>query len=351
MKKKAFISGGGTGGHFYPAYSVAEYLKEKGYEIHYFGTKNGIEGRKEFPADKKYLYDISGVRGKSVFSALKSASKLVETSFKISKIIKNENPDIILTFGGYASLPLGLGAFITRKRFYIHEQNSIPSYTNILLSKFAEKVFITFDYSKKYFPPRKTILTGYPLRKSLIEDKSIPTEEARKKLDIPLDKKVILIFGGSQGAKKLTEFGVKLADTMKKYFFIIITGKNFTPNKHPENCKLIEYTDRIGLLYKSSDAVISRAGAGSVTEVLFFSLPAVFIPYPYAASDHQFYNVNWLNEPNFYRIIKEEELTIDRLKSEVETIINSDRNKLMDINKKYSIMNTPEKIINEIKND
>ncbi len=347
MKKKVFIAGGGTGGHFYPAVSIAEKLKEKGYIIYYFGSKNGIEGRKNFPADRTWLYDIRGVRGKFFLKKILSSSKLLTTAFKIKKIIQKENPDFIITFGGYASLPLGISALLTGKNLYIHEQNSIPSYTNLILSKFAKKVFITFEYSKKYFPEDKTVLTGFPLRKEIIEDVKIGKEKAREILGIDKERKTVLVFGGSQGARKLTQIAYKVSNKLKEVQFIIITGKLYKEEKTQENIKVFPYYDRMGILYSASDIVVSRAGAGSVSEILFYRKPAIFIPYPYAASDHQFYNVKWLEEKEIAEIIKDEELDVDILCKKIKDNLNK---KNQEIIKNYSIIDTAEKILEEIKN-
>jgi UDP-N-acetylglucosamine--N-acetylmuramyl-(pentapeptide) pyrophosphoryl-undecaprenol N-acetylglucosamine transferase len=343
--KKVFIAGGGTGGHFYPAYSLAEYLHEKGYEITYIGAKKGIEGRKDFPFGKKILLDIEGVRGKGFKGKIISGINLLKNSLAVREILRQEKPDFSVCFGGYASLPLGLASALEKVPLYIHEQNSVPSYTNKLLSFFSKKIFITFDYSRKYFPKNKTILSGMPLRKHLKERLSLPEEKARKILNIPVDKKSVLVFGGSQGAKKLTEIALEVAKKMKDVLFIVITGKNSEVENPPQNVIVYDYVEDMGLLYKAVDIVISRAGAGTVSEILLFGKYSIFVPYPYAASNHQFYNVHWLYEKGLASIITEEELTPENLISNIKEALTVDRGEKI---KKFGIKNAEEIVFQNI---
>ncbi len=346
--KKVFIAGGGTGGHFYPALSLSEALHKKGFSIFYIGTKNGIEGKKDFPHGEKILFDTKGVRGKSLKGKVISTAKLLYTTLKVKKILKKEKPDFAICFGGYASLPLGLASFLEGIPLYIHEQNSVPSYTNKVLSYIAKKIFITFEYSKKYFPKEKTFLTGFPVRNILKKRLSTSKEEARRLLGIPQEKKVVLIFGGSQGAKKLTEVGESLAEKEKQLFFIIITGKNSRLNKKLPNIKNFEYFEDMGLLYKASDIVISRSGAGTVSELILFGKPAVFVPYPYAASNHQYFNVKWLENEGLAHIVEEKNLDEKILREKIKDFFSKDLSQMEDRIKSFAIKNAEEIILKEI---
>ena len=338
---KVFVAGGGTGGHFYPAYSVSEELKKKGCQVYYFGTDRGIEAKQEFPSDRKFLFPISGVRGKNLIKAFFSSIELLKTSLQIAKIIKKEKPDFCLCFGGYASLPLGIASVITGTPLFIHEQNSVPSYTNRLLSKFAKKIFITFEYSKKYFPEGKTVLTGLPIRKSVVDDLSIPKEKAREKLGIE-NRPTVLVFGGSQGSKKLSEITLKIAEQMPGIQFILIGGKHFKkPEKIPENLIFYSYFDRMGLLYSASDFVISRSGASSTYEIITAGRFALFIPYPYAVSDHQYYNAKWLEKKGLCSIIRESELDVQKLEDIILKALSEDKGKEI---KKIAVEN-PQKVL------
>ncbi len=310
---KFFIAGGGTGGHFYPALAVAEELKKRGAKIYYFGTEKGIESKKDFPSEKKFLYNITGVRGKNSLHAVLSGYKLLRTSLSIAKIVKKEKPDAVLCFGGYTSVPLGLAAVMTGVPLFIHEQNSVPSYANLFLSKFAKKIFLTFDYSKKFFSEKKAVVTGLPVRKQIKDDINEEKTIARKKLGLK-DKKTVLIFGGSQGSKRLSQIGFELAKNLRDIQFIVIGGKHYQKPSHiPENSYYFEYIDRIGLAYASSDIVISRSGASSTYEIMLSGKFAIFVPYPYAASDHQFFNVFWLEEKGLCKVIRESDLSVENI--------------------------------------
>jgi len=348
---KVFIAGGGTGGHFYPAYSVAEELKKKDAKICYFGTKRGIEGKKGFPADTVHLFDISGVRGKGLTKGLASGAGLLKTAFKIRKFIKKEKPDFILCFGGYASLPLGLAAVMEKTPLFLHEQNSVPSYTNKLLSRFAYRVFITFEYSRRFFPEGKTVLSGLPVRKSLKYDLKKGKKEAREFLELE-DKKTVLVFGGSQGAKKLSETAITAARKMSDIQFVLIGGKHFPrPDNLPGNVKYFQYIDRMGLAYSASDLVVCRSGAGSTYEVLLSGKYPIFVPYPYAASNHQYYNALWLKEKGVASILLEKDISPDILKNEIEEGFSKDLEKIKKILKSISIEDAEKIILDRILNE
>ncbi|RMD46155.1 MAG: undecaprenyldiphospho-muramoylpentapeptide beta-N-acetylglucosaminyltransferase [Aquificota bacterium] len=352
MGKKVFIAGGGTGGHFYPALRMAEAFYEKGFEITYLGAEKGIEGRKDFPYGKKVLFDIRGVRGKGIKAKVFSSLELLKTAFKIKKLIEKEDIDFSLCFGGYASLPLGLASVFSKVPLYIHEQNSIPSYTNKLLSVFAKKIFITFSYSKRFFPEKKTVFTGFPIRSSLKKSLSLPVSEAKSLIGVPIDKKNILVFGGSQGAKKLTELAEYIAKENPDFHITVITGKNSSLTASLPNITSFDYFEDMGILYKSSDIVISRAGAGTVSEILLYGKFTIFIPYPYAASNHQYYNVKWLKDMGLAEVITEKDLSFKQINKLIKDFLSRENKKLIEAQiKSLSVKNAEEKILEEILND
>ena len=340
--KTVFISGGGTGGHYYPALAVAEALKEKGYKVVYIGTTVGIEAKKGFPAaDNTYLFEMKAVRGKSFLGKIEGILSLIKTTFKVIKLIKKENPSFSICFGGYTSFPLGVASFLTRKDLYIHEQNSIPSYTNRVLSIFAKKVFITFDYSRKFFNNKKTYHVGLPLRKSIIERAKTYTYK-------PKERKTVLIFGGSQGSKKLSEIAIEMAKSMPDKDFILIKGKWDLNVPNLPNLTVYDYYDKMEELYEVADVVVSRSGSGTVNEVLAFGKYAIFIPYPYAASNHQYYNVKWLYDLGFCDILEEKEVSAERI---IKIIQNISDNKLLYLHvslRNYARLSAVEEILSNI---
>lgn len=349
--KKVFIAGGGTGGHYFPAMAMAELFYRRNYQIYFFGTKNGIEATLDFPFGKKFLYDIRGIIGKSKSEKIRNGIKLLKTAYEISKIIRNEKPRFALVFGGYASAPLGIASKMAGIKLYIHEQNSIPSSTNLFLSKLARKIFITFEYTYKFFPKKKTVLTGLPLRSLIKQDKFTPKSMARKMLNIPEDKKVVLMFGGSQGAKKITEVGLELHKRRKDLYFVIITGKNFKKCINEENIKTYDFMERIGLLYKASDIVVCRSGAGTVSEVLYYGKPAIFVPYPYAFKNHQYFNVKWLEEKKLSKIILDKDLTVDTINNALDDYLSLNLEKLSKKIEDVSIENSEMLIYENIETD
>lgn len=351
MKNRVFIAGGGTGGHYFPALAVAEVFYKRGHEITFFGSKNGIEANTEFPFGNSYLYNIKGIRGKTFKEKFRNLTKLFKASLDIYKKIKAEDPSQIIVFGGYASAPLGLAAILARKPIYIHEQNSIPSSTNKILSYFARKIFISFEYTFKFFPKRKTILTGLPIRALVKKDKYLSKETAKKKLEIPEDKTVVLILGGSQGAKKLNEVGLKLVKKRKDLFFILITGKGFFEVIDAENVIRFKFCERMGLVYRASDIAISRAGAGAVSELIYYGIPTIFVPYPFAFKNHQYYNAKWLEDKGLAKIIKNEELTVNTASEAIDEFLKKDIEKLSKEIETLHISNSEDKIYEEIQKD
>lgn len=337
---KVFISGGGTGGHFYPALAVSKRLKENGFDIVYTGTKTGIESKKDFPYGEKVLFEMQGVRGKGFFGKLTASIKLLKTVLKVYALIKKEKPVFSICFGGYTSFPLGVASFLSGTPLFIHEQNSVPSYTNIVLSRFAKKVFITFEYSGKYFPEHKVVLTGMPLRDEIISY----AEMSLQKPEI----KNILVVGGSQGAKRLNQVVTQIARHFPEISFTVIKGKQEIEGEIPKNIKIVDYADNIYRFYLDADIVISRAGSGVVNELLAFGKYAIYVPYPYAASNHQYYNVKFLEDMGLSKIILEKDLTPESL---IQAIIETSRLNLVEISaklKQLAKVDASEKIVKTI---
>lgn len=337
---KVFIAGGGTGGHFYPALSIAKKFKDAGFEVIYVGTSNGIEAKKDFPYGKKYLFDIHGIRGRGFFGKIKGAYKLALTTFKVYKMIIKEKPVLAFCFGGYASFPLGIASLLTSTPLFIHEQNSIPSYTNLILSKFARKIFITFDSSGKYFNQKKVILSGMPIREEIVNwAKGAKQNKYVKK---------IAILGGSQGAKRLNNITIEIAKRFPDIQFFIVKGKTDIEADIPQNVIVYEYVDDIHKLFIESDIVISRAGSGVVNELMIFGKYAIYIPYPHAASNHQYYNVKFLNDAGLSKVILEKDLTQENLEMAIKEAMNLDLEEISNKIKLLSITDAADRILKTV---
>ncbi len=186
--------------------------------------------------------------------------------------------------------------------------------------------------------------SGLPIRESLKENLNLTKEEARKKLEIDKDKFVVLVFGGSQGARKLGELTVSLAKDLKEIYFILLTGKNFKTEETLKNLKTVEYTEEMHIFYKAADLVISRAGAGTVYELMAFNKYSIYVPFPYAASNHQYWNVKWLKDLGLSDLIEEKDLNQEIVKNKILEIFKN-KQKLKEINLKSLVKLNSEKII------
>ncbi len=295
---KVAIAGGGTGGHFFPALALYKYLKEQGYSLLFIGSKGGIEESFKDEINCKLL-NSAKLRGGGVLRLLKGGIKNGFASLRAYKILKNFSPDAVVLFGGYSSLPVGLAANFLKVPLFLHEQNTVPGKTNLFISKFAEKVLLGFKDAQVFFKG-KGIFVGNPLRKEVLKYKDFSKERLKEELGIGKSRKVILVMGGSQGAKWINENFSKALSFLKnlrgELFIIHITGKGKSGElrqtyselgfKH----KVFEFFKDMGKLYRVSDFAVSRAGALSITELSAFGIPALFIPYPFAADDHQYKN-------------------------------------------------------------
>ncbi len=298
------ISGGGTGGHFFPALSFIEYVMDKE-KVKFIGTKRGIEYklREKIPVEQVFL-DVYPFRGVSLKEKIKAIYYLLKSQIEI----KVENSFSSLVFGGYASLPLGLYSLRKRKPLFIHEQNSVPSKTNRLLSKGAEEIFITFEHTRRYFKNAKKV--GIPLRRSLIE--GVEKAKAKESLGLNPDKEVLLVLGGSQGAFFLNRLTVELAKYTTFQIILICGTKHYDEMKEyiNERLKIIPFSLNMNLIYSAADVAISRAGAGTITELSLYGIPTLFIPYPYAADNHQYYNAKEIEELGGGFVLKQEDANL-----------------------------------------
>jgi len=325
-KKLLALAGGGTGGHFFPMLAFAEYVRERGIfkGLVYIGDKDGIEAKKDFLLwglmDEYKFLSVAKFRGRTFVGKFLSIIQNAIATLKVASYLQFSD-FISVTFGGYTSVPLGLYTKLAFKPLFIHEQNSIPGKGNTFLGNFAERVFIGFPRAERFFPDYKVVLTGIPIRREVKRYKGIPREKILKSLKWD-DKFTILVLGGSQGAKTLNQIAVWLSQQLPSDVRIIhITGESqFKSIKalyqiNPPKCevRLYPFVEDIGRFYRISDIAISRAGASTSAELSFFGIPTVFIPYPYAVDDHQFYNAYYYVEMGGAYVFREEELEFKKL--------------------------------------
>ncbi len=287
---RILIAAGGTGGHVYPAIAIAKEIRRQNpaSKITFVGTHKGFES-KLVPAEGFDLefVEIAGLHSKAFSTKLQNLFLLPKAFHLSNQLLEKYNPDIVFGIGGYTSGPLLLLAAIKKIHTAILEPNAIAGVTNRWLGKFVEKIFLTFEDAKFFFPEKKCIYSGNPLREEIL---SITPP------DFSSAKKTIFIFGGSQGAKKINLSVVEMIEKnpqeWKKYSFIHQTGEHEfetvqkTYQKHGIEADVRKYFDRISEAYVKAHFVIARSGS-SVMEIAAAGRPSLLIPYPFAADDHQ----------------------------------------------------------------
>jgi UDP-N-acetylglucosamine--N-acetylmuramyl-(pentapeptide) pyrophosphoryl-undecaprenol N-acetylglucosamine transferase len=295
---RIIISGGGTGGHIFPAVAIANALKkmDPAIEILFVGANGRMEMDKVPQAGYKIIgLDIQGIQRKAVWKNLLFPIKLLASLNKAAGIIKDFKPDAAVGVGGYASGPLLYAAALKGVPTLIQEQNSYAGITNKWLSKKAKKICVAFDEMDKFFPAGKIVKTGNPVRKQSVETAG-KLEEALKEFNLSPNKKTILITGGSLGARTLNQSVLAGLDkliaadvqliwqTGKVYYNGIIErlGENYHPN-----VRILEFLNRMDLAYAAADIIISRAGAGTIAELCIIGKPVILVPSPNVAEDHQ----------------------------------------------------------------
>ncbi|GAB6078787.1 undecaprenyldiphospho-muramoylpentapeptide beta-N-acetylglucosaminyltransferase [Hydrogenobaculum acidophilum] len=320
MEKTFLVSGGGTGGHFFPALSFLRLLKEKNLESIYIGSSYGIEKRlqEDIPVKKIFL-DTKGFVGKSFKDKLKSLYLMAKSVYTLNAFVKSDFLSVV--FGGYASLPVGILSALKRKPLFIHEQNAIPSLTNRLFSRKAELSFTTFYYTSKFF--ENPLRVGMPLREEFLGfyDKKL----LQKEFDIK--SPCVLVMGGSQGAKVLNDIAIEF---FKKTQFngVIITGDKhfdevYNALKNLNQVKVFSFFKEIYKLMRACDVAISRSGASTVYEMATIGLPAVFVPYPYAAYNHQYYNALEIKDLGGAKVLEQKDLNLQNLIEAIEDILKN----------------------------
>ena len=310
------LSGGGTGGHIYPAIAIANELKERNPKANFLfvGASDRMEMEKVPQAGYKIIgLNISGLQRKLTAKNLAFPFKLIQSLIKASQIIKNFQPNIVIGTGGFASGPTLFMASKKNIPSVIQEQNSYPGITNKLLAKKAEKICVAYDGLDKYFPKEKIIKTGNPVRQDLLEI-SNKRNEAIAYFRLDKNKKTIVVIGGSLGARVVNQTIEKNLMSILENDIQIIwqTGKLYFEDykKYDEitGVQTHEFIQKMDFLYAAADVIISRAGAGSISELCIVGKPVIFIPSPNVAEDHQTKNALSVTKNDAAIMIKESEL-------------------------------------------
>lgn len=356
------ISGGGTGGHIFPAIAIANALQEKYPEtgILFVGAQGRIEMEKVPQAG--YPIEALPVMGFPRKISVKTATffwYLLKSMFKARRIVKRFKPDAVVGVGGYASGPVGRVAAKQGIPLLLQEQNSYAGITNKLLAKYAKKICVAYDNMEVYFPAEKIIKTGNPVRRDLINlqvDKNVAA--ANFGMQQPF-KKVILIVGGSGGAKQINESVLKNMDAIAKQPEVAVlwqTGKHYfdEARKQSERAGLpnlfaFDFITRMDYAYGLADLVISRSGAGTISELGVVGKPAIFVPSPNVAEDHQTKNAMALVKQNAAEIVEDKEAPDKLIIKALDVVSNDDKLQSMAANiRRFGIKNASEVIADEV---
>ena len=334
MKMKVIISGGGTGGHIFPAIAIANALKQrvKDIEILFIGAKGKMEMEKVPAAgyDIKGLW-ISGLQRRLTYKNLLFPFKVISSIFVSRNILNIMKPSIVIGVCGYSSGPMLRAATSKGIKTVIQEQNSFPGITNKILAAKVDKICVAYDGMEKFFPKEKIILTGNPVRQDIV-DLSFSKEEAFNYFKLSPDKKTILVVGGSLGARTINESIHKILSyfTDNNIQLIWQTGKNYYGvikdtfnNNSGSGIKVYEFISRMDYAYKVADIIISRAGAIAISELCIVGKPVILIPSPNVAEDHQTKNATALTAKNAAIIVKDIEAR-DSLGNVLDMLINNE---------------------------
>ena len=317
------ITGGGTGGHLTIAKAIKEELNQRGLKPIFVGSSNG-QDKAWFEDDegfsKKYFFNTGGVVNKSGVGKIKSLLNILGYAYRCKSIFKDEKIDVVFSVGGYSAAPASIASIVFKKPLFIHEQNAVVGKLNSLLKPYAKAIFSSyFDDSP---------IKDYPIR-------DIFFQNARIRNNI----KTIIFLGGSQGATAINNFAKEIAPTLKEKGIKVIhqcgkrdfeTLKEFY-NSIDFEIDLFDFSKNLEEKIKEADFAISRSGASTMWELSASLLPALFIPYPYAASDHQYYNAKFLKDNGLCFLKRESELEA----SIVDEILSSDISKIS-----YGLNNT-----------
>ena len=354
------VSAGGTGGHIYPALSIINKFKEKEKNLNvlYIGTHNRME--KEIVPKLGIRYEeieIYGFSKKLIFRDIKNIFLILKAIKKCKKIMKEFKPDIVIGVGGYVTMPVLSAAKSLGIKTAIHEQNSIPGKSNKYVSKGTDLTFVSYENSIKYFDKsKKVVFSGNPCGENALTTKEITKES----LGLSKNKKLLVIVAGSLGSNTINEFFanyLKLLNGKENYEVLYITGKDYyddfvNSHKFAKNVKIIPFLDNLAGLLKNTNLIISRAGAGTLAEILALNLPSILIPSPYVANNHQYYNALDLKKKKVSVMIEEKDLNAKKLHEIVDNLLsygNKDYTKMKTNLEKLDMKNASTIIYDNIK--
>jgi UDP-N-acetylglucosamine--N-acetylmuramyl-(pentapeptide) pyrophosphoryl-undecaprenol N-acetylglucosamine transferase len=331
MKKTVVVTGGGTGGHLSVARSFIDEFAQRGYKVIFIGSTKGQDKewfQKYDKISQTFFLDTKGVVNQSFLGKFNSLYMIFKAVLKSIQIIKNNNVSKIISVGGFSAAPASFAAFFTKTDFYIHEQNSVMGRLNTITSKYAKELFSSYLTTSK--------IKDYPINEKYFENARVRTE-----------LKTIIFLGGSQGAHAINNFALALAPKLEEQGFKIIhqTGKNDFSKIKAEYERLgievdvFDFSTKLLEKMENADFAVSRAGASTLWELVALGIPTFFIPFPYAAANHQYYNAKYLVDNDLCFLQEEKELDTSYLFKCLEENIEQKSKKLINTIHKDAVKN------------
>ena len=329
MKNSIVVTGGGTGGHLSVARSLIYEFHSRGYEVIFVGSTKGADKswfEKESKLTKAYFLDTKGVVNQGKLGKIKSLFMILKAMIKVLNIYKVHNVSKVISVGGFSAAPASFASIFSKVDFYIHEQNSVMGKLNQITSKFAKEVFSSYD--------KTSSIKDYPINQEFFKYQRVRTKI-----------KTIIFLGGSQGAVAINNFALKIAPLLKAKNINIIhqAGKNDYARVKEEYEKLnidvevFDFTTNILDYMNKADFAISRSGASTLWELSALGMPTLYVPYPYAAANHQYYNAKFLLDDNMCLLKTQKELNENIIEDILNLDISSISNKLVNSIKKDGV--------------
>ena len=323
---RMIVTGGGTGGHLFPGIAVAEEMLQRFPQarILFVSTDRAIDNTMlaDRSFEKKAIACLP-LKGKSAWGTIKSVAQLPISLWQALRIVRAFRPQLVLGVGGYVTGPVVLAAWLLGVKTCIHEQNSIPGMANRMLGKIVDQIYISIPGSEDFFPKHKTVLTGNPVRAELLQAAGQQKEQG--------PGKTVLILGGSQGAHRLNTLMVEAlaenlsGDTVQVRHQTGSSDEDWVRRGYVEagvSARVSSFIADMAEAYREADLVVSRAGATTLAELAILGKPAILIPYPYAADDHQTTNAAFLVRGGAALMFQEQELDGATLRSEIMGLLN-----------------------------
>lgn len=332
---KILLTGGGTGGHIYPALAFIKYVKsvDPTSEFMYIGAKRGLENKILPQTDIPFqTLEIQGFKRSLSVDNLKTLQLFFRSMRQAKKILHDFQPDVVIGTGGYVSGAVVFQASRMHIPTIIHEQNSVPGITNKFLARYVDKIGIAFSDAGQYFPLAKTELVGNPRAQEM---QGIVRSDVLSQYDLKPGVKTVLIFGGSQGALKINQAVVNALPILakKNYQVLYASGERYYHQIEEEigmskdafvNISIQPYIHNMAEVMANCDLLIGRAGATSIAELTALGLPSILIPSPYVTNDHQTKNAKSLEKIGASKVIADADLTGERLVRAIDSIMNDD---------------------------